>query len=197
LLNPFQHRCDRRNGTTCPARRAWLKQTGKDFLGSQATACDRQVDRICIDGSIRGASRWRLAMSSAAELQKAIFEALGANAALTDLIDARVFDHAPASVAFPYITFGRTSVYDWSTGTENGTEQLFTLHVWSKGKGKEEALEIMELARETLHDAALDLDGHHRLIILRLEFSEARYDDRNEAHHGLLRFRAVVEEVGQ
>ena len=50
----------------------------------------------------------------------------------------------------------------------------------------------MELARETLHDAALDLDGH-RLVNMRLEFSEARYDDRNEAHHGLLRFRAVTE----
>ena len=132
-------------------------------------------------------------MNSAAELQKAIFGALGANAALAALVGTRVFDHAPANAAFPYITFGRTSVYDWSTGTESGTEQLFTLHVWSKAKGKKEALEIMELARGTLHDAALELEGH-KLVNLRLEFSEARYDDRNEAHHGLLRFRAVVEE---
>ena len=132
-------------------------------------------------------------MNSAAELQKAIFEALAANGALAVLVGARVFDHAPANAAFPYITFGRTSVYDWSTGTESGTEQLFTLHVWSNAKGKKEALEIMELARGTLHDAALELEGH-KLVNLRLEFSEARYDDRNEAHHGLLRFRAVTEE---
>ena len=135
-------------------------------------------------------------MNSAAELQKAIFEALAANGALAAMVGTRVFDHAPANAAFPYITFGRTSVYDWSTGTESGTEQLFTLHVWSNAKGKKEALEIMELARGTLHDAALELEGH-KLVNLRLEFSEARYDDRNEAHHGLLRFRAVVEEVGQ
>ena len=135
-------------------------------------------------------------MNSAAELQKAIFDALGASAALAALVGTRVFDHAPANAAFPYITFGRTSLYDWSTGTESGTEQLFTLHVWSKAKGKKEALEIMELARGTLHDAALELEGHE-LVNLRLEFSEARYDDRNEAHHGLLRFRAVVEEVGE
>jgi hypothetical protein len=132
-------------------------------------------------------------MSSAAELQKAIFTALGTNGALATLVGSRIFDHAPANVTFPYITFGRTSVYDWSTGTENGTEQLFTVHVWSKGKGKKEALEIMDLAREALHDAPLELDGHS-LVNLRLEFSEARYDDRNEAYHGLLRFRAVVEE---
>jgi hypothetical protein len=132
-------------------------------------------------------------MSSAAELQKSIFEALAEDAALTALVGTRIHDHAPANAPFPYITFGRTSVYDWSTGTESGTEQLFTLHVWSKGKGKKEALEIMELARQSLHDAALELEGH-RLVNLRLEFSEARYDDRNEAHHGLLRFRAVMEE---
>jgi hypothetical protein len=131
-------------------------------------------------------------MNSAAELQKAIFGALGVNAALTALVGSRILDHAPANVAFPYITFGRTSVYDWSTGTESGAEQLFTLHVWSKAKGKKEALEIMDLVRGTLHDAALALEGHE-LVNLRLEFSEARYDDRNEAHHGLLRFRAVVE----
>ena len=132
-------------------------------------------------------------MSSTAELQKAIFEALAASGALAARVGARIHDHAPANVAFPYITFGGTSVYDWSTGTESGTEQLFTVHVWSKGKGKKEALEIMELARETLHDAPLALEGHS-LENLRLEFSEARYDDRNEAYHGLLRFRAVVEE---
>lgn len=132
-------------------------------------------------------------MSSAAELQRAIFAALSASGALAALVGPRIFDHAPANVAFPYITFGRTSFYDWSTGTESGTEQLFTLHVWSKGKGKKEALEIMELARLALHDAELDLEGHS-LVNLRLEFSDARYDDRNEAHHGLLRFRAVVEE---
>ncbi|MEW9806807.1 DUF3168 domain-containing protein [Mesorhizobium marinum] len=134
-------------------------------------------------------------MSPAAELQKAIFAALGASPALAPLVGARIFDHAPANVAFPYITFGRTSVYDWSTGSESGTEQLFTLHVWSKGKGKKEALEIMDLARAVLHEAALVLDGYH-LVNLRLEFSEARYDDRNEAHHGLLRFRAVTEQTG-
>jgi len=131
-------------------------------------------------------------MSPAAELQKAIFAALGANAELDDVVGSRILDHAPANVAFPYITFGRTSVYDWSTGTESGTEHLFTLHVWSKGKGKKEALEIMELARETLHDDPLELEGHS-LVNLRLEFSEARYDDRNEAYHGLMRFRGVVE----
>jgi hypothetical protein len=131
----------------------------------------------------------------AAELQKAIFAALGSDAALTAALGgSRIFDQARANVAFPYITFGRTSVYDWSTGTERGTEQLFTLHIWSKAKGSKETLEIMEMARWVLDDKSLPLDGHY-LVNLRLEFAEARYDDDLAVHHGLLRFRAVTEEL--
>ncbi len=129
----------------------------------------------------------------ATELQKALFATLTGDAALVSALSgAKVFDHAPANVVFPYITFGRTSIYDWSTGTESGTEQLFTLHVWSKAKGKKEALEIMEIVQGLLHDQLPMLDGHH-LVNLRLEFSEVRYDDDLTVYHGLLRFRAVIE----
>jgi hypothetical protein len=132
----------------------------------------------------------------AAELQKAIFAALSGSAALVAALGGpHVFDHAPANAAFPYITFGRTSIYDWSTGTESGTEQLFTLHVWSKAKGKKEAIEIMDEARAALHDQALPLDGQ-ALVNLRLEFSEVRFDDDLSVYHGLLRFRAVTEPAG-
>lgn len=127
-----------------------------------------------------------------AELQKAIFDALRGDAALQALLAERMFDRAPHKVPFPYVTLGRTSVYDWSTGTEIGTEQLITLHVWSKAKGKKEVLEIMDAARARLDDAALPLDGHH-LVNLRLSYSEARYDEVLDVHHGLLRFRAVTE----
>ncbi|NGN40608.1 DUF3168 domain-containing protein [Mesorhizobium sp. CGMCC 1.15528] len=131
----------------------------------------------------------------AAELQKAIFVALGGDQALTVLLGgSKIYDHAPTSVAFPYITFGRTSIYDWSTGTESGTEQLFTLHVWSKAKGKKETLDVMEAARACLDGGSLALDEHH-LVNMRLEFAEARYDEDLSVHHGLLRYRAVTEEA--
>jgi len=130
----------------------------------------------------------------AAELQKAVFEALAANAAVTALLGGgKIYDHAPANVAFPYLTFGGTGIFDWSTGTESGTEQLFTLHVWSKAKGKKETLAIMEAVRALLDDGSLELDAHH-LVNMRLEFAEARYDEDLSVHHGLLRFRAVTEE---
>lgn len=127
------------------------------------------------------------------ELQKAVFGALTADAGLTGLLGgAKIYDHAPANVVFPYVTFGRTSIYDWSTGTESGTEQLFTLHVWSKAKGKKETQDIMEKAQARLHDQPLTLVGH-ALVNCRLEFAEARHDEDLGVYHGLLRFRAVTE----
>ena len=133
--------------------------------------------------------------AAAADLQKALFEALNGDAALVAALGgAKVLDHAPANVAFPYITFGRTSVYDWSTSTESGTEQLFTLHVWSKAKGKAEALAVMEIVRRRLDAGALALDGRH-LVNLTFEFAEARFDEDLSVYHGLLRYRAVMEDA--
>jgi hypothetical protein len=129
----------------------------------------------------------------AAELQKALFEALAGDDALTGLLGgAKIFDQAPADARFPYVTFGRTSFYDWSTSTEGGVEQLFTLHVWSKAKGKKEILGIMERVKLRLNDADLALDTH-RLVSLRVDYGEARHDEDVAVHHGLLRFRAVIE----
>lgn len=133
-------------------------------------------------------------MNSASELQKAIRGVLAGDAALSALVGDRIHDHAPADVAFPYISFGRTSVYDWSTATETGHEHIFTVHVWSKGRGRKQVLELMELAKGLLHDAALELEGH-RLVNLQLQFAHARYEDGPDVYHGWLRMRAVTEEV--
>jgi len=132
-------------------------------------------------------------IAAAADLQKTIFAALGAESALTALLGgAKIFDQAPANVRFPYATFGMTGIYDWSTATESGAEQLFTLHIWSKSQGKKETLDIMEAIRARL-DGPLVLEAH-RLVALRLDYSEARYDEDLLIHHGLLRFRAMIED---
>lgn len=52
-------------------------------------------------------------IAAAADLQKAIFVALSGDGALTAMLGGiKVFDHAPANVRFPYVTFGMTGVYD-------------------------------------------------------------------------------------
>lgn len=134
--------------------------------------------------------------SATLELQKAVFDTLTANETLVGLLgEARIYDHAPANVAFPYITFGRTTGFDWSTSTEDGSEHIFTVHVWSKERGKSETLAIIEAARAALSAGSLSLEWHS-LVNLQREFEEVRYDEDLQLYHGLLRFRAVTEPAG-
>jgi hypothetical protein len=129
----------------------------------------------------------------AAELRNAIFAALGADHALVAALGGpHLYDELPKTFSFPYVTFGRTSVYDWTTGSELDNEQLFTLHVWSKAKGEAETLDIMEIMRARLAGISLPLEGREP-VRLALEFAEARFDEDLAVHHGLLRFRAVAE----
>lgn len=131
-------------------------------------------------------------MSAAAELQAAIVAALKADPGLAALLGDRVFDHTPATAAFPYVTLGRLTGYDWSTDTERGSELLVSLHVWSQGRGKKQALALMARVDAALHDQALALDGF-ALVNLRLETTELAYDDAQNAYRGAMRLRAMVE----
>ncbi|WP_238720005.1 DUF3168 domain-containing protein [Nitratireductor alexandrii] len=156
----------------------------RDAKGAQARPA-----RTCIRREARVAA-------AAIELQAAVHAALSANAALTTRLGGpRIYDHAPANVPFPYVTFGRTSVYDWSTGTESGTEQLFSLHVWSKARGKAETLEIMDLIGPVLAAQPVPL-AEGQLVLIRLDFAEVRYDDDLALYRGVLRFRALIEAAG-
>lgn len=132
---------------------------------------------------------------AAAELQKALFDLLKGDTQLTAALGgAKVFEQVPANVMFPYLTVGRTSIYDWSTATERDSEQLLTLHIWSKARGKQETQAIMRFIRQRLDAVPLALGSHH-LIKLRFEFAEIRHDDDFAVHHGLVRYRAVIEDA--
>lgn len=134
--------------------------------------------------------------AAAAELQSAIFARLSGDAALAALLGGqKIHDHAPAHVAFPYVTFGQTSAFDWSTSTEGGSEQFLTLHVWSKAKGKKEMLAIMEAVRGLVHDASFTM-ASQALVSIRLEETATRYDEDIGVEHGAMRFRALTEPQG-
>jgi hypothetical protein len=134
-------------------------------------------------------------MSPAWSLQQSVFAALGADAALTALLGAgRVYDDVPQGSPLPYVTLGRATAQDWSMGSEDGTEHVFTVHVWSGARGKKQAHEILGAIRAALHDQPLSLAGHD-LINLRHEHSEIRRDPDGETVHGIARFRAVTEPV--
>ncbi|MEQ8825476.1 MAG: DUF3168 domain-containing protein [Filomicrobium sp.] len=126
-------------------------------------------------------------------LQKAVYQTLSSNAGLTATVGAgKVFDDVPRDADYPYVTFGLSQVRDWATGTEEGHEHVFSLHVWSRENGRKEVHEAMQHMEQALHDEALTLEGH-QLINLRHEFSEARREPDGETYRGLVRFRATTE----
>src|SRR5262245_10637340 len=126
-------------------------------------------------------------------LQRGVYQALVGSSAITSLLGgARIYDHALQAASFPFITLGQSVIRDWSTGTEDGGEHNLTLHVWSRGGGKDQTLEIIEAIKGALRDQPPSLSDHH-LINLRHEFSEARLDPDGDTFHGIVRYRAVTE----
>lgn len=131
--------------------------------------------------------------SAGFELQKAVHAALSSDPTLTGLLGGtQVYDDVPRGAAFPYVTFGQTTERDWSTGSDEGSEHLVTLHVWSRAHGRKETDLIAGAMKNVLHGAALTLAGF-RLVNLRHEFSDAMRDPDGETFHGIVRYRAVTE----
>ncbi|GIL03331.1 MAG: hypothetical protein BroJett030_32300 [Alphaproteobacteria bacterium] len=132
-------------------------------------------------------------MSSTSALQKAVYETLLADAALTALIGSgRLFDDVPPATRPPYLLFAGSGHSDWSTGTEAGEAHAFGIEVWSAGKGRKEAAAIAAAVRDALAGlAAIEPPWH--LVSLRHESTTFERDPQTEYFRGLMRFRALVE----
>lgn len=133
-------------------------------------------------------------MSSPAwELQKAVYEALTGDEDILALLGSeRIYDDVPRGAAFPYVSFGPSTVRDWSTSTDTGSEHLFTLRAWSKAGGEREVHALLEAIRAALHEEALALTGY-RLVGIRHETSDTTRGADGQTYQGIARFRAVIE----
>jgi hypothetical protein len=131
-------------------------------------------------------------MTTSIALHKALYAALTASTPLANIVGTRIFDAPPRDATFPYVTLGETSVTDWSTSTEDGTEHRLTLHAWSRAGGKAECWSILDVLRNALHDAGLSLEGQ-ALANLRFERAATSLDPDRRTWHGIARFRAVTE----
>lgn len=128
-------------------------------------------------------------MAAAAELQKAIEAVLARDPGLAARIGGvREHDGVPLDAHLPCVTFACTGVHDWSTGAQSATEQLLTLHLWSREDGREELQALLRALAARLEAAGIELERH---VDLRPEFSEVVFDEDLSVHHGLLRFRAL------
>jgi Protein of unknown function (DUF3168) len=124
-------------------------------------------------------------------LRQSINQALKASSDLTALLGGvRIYDRPPEPAGFPFITLGQSPLRDWSAGSEEGSDQRLTVHVWSPFGGKKHMQDVIKAVRTSLNDWPL-ASGRER-IMLNHEFSEARLDPEDDSFHGIVRYRATT-----
>lgn len=132
-------------------------------------------------------------MSAAAALQKAIFERLAGDAALTALLgDGGVRDHLQTGSHRPGVSIVSLESRDASTASEAGEEHLVTLAVRTGEGGNRAAQEIAARVRALLDDAALDLAGFSLVSLFHRRTRTGR-DAKAKGHVAEMVFRAVTE----
>lgn len=125
-------------------------------------------------------------------LMKAVY------AALSD--DLRVYDvpqqelDAGAQGQYPYVTLGDNITTPANTDDEEGDEIVFTLHYWSRAKGKKEIQQMMRRGKELLHRQSLAVtDWTH--VYTEFEGAETLSDPDGVTQHGIQRFRAYLDQT--
>ena len=121
------------------------------------------------------------------ETQRAIYQALTADATLTGMITG-VYDHVDQGTAYPYVVIGEDGASEWDTDTEQGAESILTIHSWSREKGRMQTKDIQQAIYEVLHRAELTImDAIFYSIFW--EFSDSFLEPDGETRHGVMRFR--------
>ena len=123
----------------------------------------------------------------AANLQKAVFQALSNSPALTQIVGNRIYDYEAQDVAYPHIVIGELDTNDWSVKNVEGQEHLITLHIWSRRRGKLEAHTICDHIYSALHNQALNL-GPGALIKIRLQRNNVFTDADGITTHAVMDF---------
>ena len=124
-------------------------------------------------------------------IQTAIYQALTDDSALMEQVTG-IFDRPPQGSAFPYVTIGESVANDWSTKTTSGSEQVFSLHVWSREGGRKETATLMDRLYELLHLGDLNVE-EHTLVLLHFVSSGLTLENDGWTYHGIMKFRALLQ----
>lgn len=104
-----------------------------------------------------------------------------------------IYDHVPPEAQLPYITLGHSNERPWHTKTFDGSEHVITLDLWSRGPGRQELTSMMTLVRQAMQ--AFTMGDAFECILFQFEFSEILRDLEDDILHGILRYRATIQET--
>ena len=127
-------------------------------------------------------------------VQESVYGALTSSTALQSLLGspARCYDMVPPAAIFPYVTFGDVVVKEYDTKDQTGLEQLLTLHVWSRYRGRKELKQIIQTIYDVLHNTALTVTGVNYVSCMFQSASTVQEND-GLTLHGILRYRIIIQ----
>lgn len=133
--------------------------------------------------------------SSSVEFQQAVFTLLKADAAVAAAVGTRIYDGAPASAAYPYITFGPSNSVPDDANCVNGVTETLQIDILASDQAKVwPCKDIVAAVRRALHEADISLTTHAcagcRVVTARVE----READWVTAH-GFVVVQGMLEEV--
>ena len=126
-------------------------------------------------------------------LRSAVRSVVSGLTGVTDIVSG-VYETAPQSAAFPYISFGDGQVRDWSSKSFSGHEHQLVLNCWSDEASLSQVLEIHDAIKVGLVKSALTLTDHH-LAVFFLEDERFARDQRRGHRLGILRYRAMTHPI--
>ncbi|KAB2706476.1 DUF3168 domain-containing protein [Brucella lupini] len=131
--------------------------------------------------------------SPSLELQRALYDRLKADPALSEIIGGRVYDIVPEGAAFPYVSFGPFDELSDDAQCITGFEISIQLDVWSRSVGFPECRQVGDLVRRAVLGATIELPDN-RLVSINHRQTMTMRDPDGLTSHGIINFVAFVEQ---
>ena len=132
-------------------------------------------------------------MNSGLAIQIAMRDALLARIPLRTLLGgAHVFDEMPRGANAPYVHFTALETRDWSVADQKAHEHFITIETTTNHRGRGFAQQVADEIEATLDNANLTLVDH-KLINLRVIFTNVSRNNKTENFGVIQRFRAATE----
>ena len=127
------------------------------------------------------------------ELQKAIVAALKADAAVTAIINGRIYDAVPGGAAKPYVSFGPFQLLPEHGDCLDGGEAFVTLDAWAAGPDTVQVKQLGTAIARALDMAPIVLDAPQRLVEMSVEQTQYMRDPDGITAHGVITVHAWTE----
>lgn len=132
--------------------------------------------------------------SASRELQKTIYNALVADAAVGALVGNRIYDRMPSDGEYPCITFGPADEITDDADCIDGEEHSAQIDVWSRDQGRMgPCKDIVAAAKTALHDANLTIADPFALVFIRVVGTRVFSDSDGITSHGVVTVQAMIE----